>query len=88
MPTKECWSCFKFKAYYTKGIWLFDKSDVGFCVKNKKICNKHNTCNSWYSNQSRKETRKEVALKGLIETLETLSQVNQIIIEDSKNEEE
>lgn len=88
MQTKECWSCGKFKAFYTKGYWQFDKTELGLCIQVEKVCEKHNSCAAWCNKEMRRQIRKKVALKGLISTLETLSQINQILIDESKDSEE
>ncbi len=81
---KECWSCCKYKAYFTKGFWKFDKEKNGKCDLQKIVVDKHSCCKQWCSNEIRRKMRREIALKGLIETLKTLAEVNQIILDENE----
>lgn len=81
---KECWSCCKYKAYFTKGFWKFDKEDNGKCALKNIVVDKHNCCEHWCSNETRRQMRREIALYGLTETLKTLAAVNQIIIDENE----
>ncbi len=80
---KECWNCAKFKAYFTKGFWHFNREKNGKCIYNNSVVDKHNCCDNWGKNHLQRQIRKEVVLKGLIDTLKTLFEVNQIIIDEN-----
>ncbi len=82
---RECWSCGFYRAYYTKGYCRFEKQDTGYCIRSKEqIADKHHSCGFWGSNHGSRSLRKEVALKSLIEILESLERVRIILEEEQE----
>ena len=84
---KACWNCWNFKAYYTKGWCHFDKDPNGYCLKHKKITDKHEVCEAWYTNETHRERRKKVALRKLKELANDLTEIRQILLEDKEDSE-
>jgi len=83
---KECFNCGNYQAYYTKGYCKFDREDQGNCVKHNKIVGKHEGCEQWRSNAIRRKVRKSVCLKNLDIALSDLSEMKQILSENSDDD--
>ena len=79
---KKCWSCYKFKAYYTKGFSCFDKQKNGYCTLHDKITDNQDCCEMWRYSQLSRTVRKDAAIKSLTEILERLTVIEQIIKEE------
>ena len=80
---KECWSCYYYKPYYTKGFCTFEKERVGFCCRQRiYIEDKHHTCERWTKIVRIPEMRKATALKKLNESVDILCEIKQILLED------
>ena len=80
---KECWSCYFYKPYYTKGFCTFQKERVGRCCRQMAyIDDKHHTCDKWRKIVRIPELRRGVALKKLNESVDILSEIKQILLED------
>ena len=85
---KACWNCWYFKAYYTKGWCHFDKEPNGYCLKQKKITDKHEVCEVWHSNQNCRKLRKKIAIRKLEELADDIAEIRQILFEDKEIENE
>lgn len=82
---KECWSCDKFKAYYTKGQLRFDKQNCGYCTEHEVIIkDKHKVCDYWVSNEIRRLVRNRVVLKSLTQLIDNLIELKQIIADEQE----
>lgn len=79
---KECWNCKFFNYYYTKGLTFFNRESFGFCKKNRRLCDNHETCDLWEYKFEKRNTRKEATLTQLPIVLEKLAQLEQILIEE------
>lgn len=79
---KKCWSCAKYKAFYTKGFSYFDKEKIGHCLIHDKIIGNQESCDKWRYGQMSRNLRKEVALKSLTEILSRLTVIEQIMTEE------
>ena len=79
---RKCWSCFKYKAFYTKGYCHFDKKDIGFCQQHNKIVDKNNCCEQWCFGYASKAYRHHTIAEQLTEIKEKLN-----IIEIAMNED-
>lgn len=81
---RKCWSCVKYKAFYTKGTIYFDKRDIGFCQQRKRIVAKRECCENWGYNIVTKYNRKRMMLLQLADILNKLTVIEQTL----KNEME
>ena len=79
---KKCWNCWKYKAFYTKGYFKFNRENQGNCTKHEKIVGKHENCEYWGSNAISRKIRKSICLKALDEALSGLLEIKQILIEE------
>lgn len=79
---KKCWSCGKYKAYYTQGLSCFDKEKIGYCCVHEKITGNHDSCDKWCLNQQKRTFKKAIALKSLTEILSRLTAIEQILKEE------
>ena len=83
---KKCWSCIKYKCYYTKGIGYFDKEKIGRCLKYDKIVGNHDSCDQWGYGKGIRSGRKQFALNFLSEILSRLTVIEQIMTEETELE--
>ena len=80
---KECWCCRNYRVYYTKSLCCFEKQDCGFCRAHKEIImGKHNTCDKWCFNGTRRKIRKDISLKSLNKALDKLVEIRQMIVDE------
>ena len=84
---KQCYRCYYYNAYYTKGNFKFNKVKIGFCVKKQKDVDNHGTCDCWsLESELISSIRKKKSLNKLHELLEQISEIRQIL-EEAKEDE-
>ena len=79
---KNCYGCFYYKAYYTKGYFQFNREHQGLCAKHQKLVSKHEGCEHWKNNNISKNIRQPICLKALNETMSAFLQIKQLLIEE------
>lgn len=84
---KACWNCRWYSAAYTKGYHRFDKQNFGMC-RHDKCVQKNECCAAWQYNTRanmnvKRQMRRQISLKALKDVLEHLSEISQILKENS-----
>ncbi len=79
-----CWNCGNYKAYYKEGLCHFERLDYGLCTKTKETVDKHNQCEFWRNNYSKRMWREEIAKKRLSEILDGIVEIRQILFEEKE----
>lgn len=82
---KACWNCLRYKIFYTKGLCHFNREKNGYCTKQEKIFDKHEFCEFWFPDNSKRETRKNVAMRRLNEISDAIIEIRQILLESNEN---
>lgn len=80
--THFCYNCGIYKRYYTKGFCYFDKEPYGYCWKNQKITEKHETCEFWRTAYYGRGLHKRIAKKKLEECIIQIQDLWQLLCED------
>ena len=85
---KECLNCGYYSPYYTKGYFRFTKTGTGFCMRSRKITEKHGNCENWknmqYHHSPFNKPSTEIVLNSI---LVQLAEIKQIMEENAQNEE-
>ena len=84
---KKCFACSRFRRYYTKGDYCFNRTEYGFCIRKHEMKVKHDTCEEWDRNSRTRYTDKDKAMKVLSETLWEIASIRQILQEAQKEEQ-
>ncbi len=84
---KKCFACSRFRRYYTKGDYCFNRTEYGFCIRKHEMKEKHDTCEEWDRNSRTRYTDKDKAMKVLSETLWEIASIRQILQEAQKEEQ-
>ncbi len=82
--SKRCWCCGDYYPFYTKGFIRYNRERIGYCRKCEKIVGNGATCESWRNNSKRKRTINKFSMRVLNETLHTLSEVTQAILDEEQ----
>ena len=84
---KQCYRCYYYNAYYTKGNFKYNKTKIGFCIKKQKEVDNHGTCDRWSLDSNViNSIRKNKSLNKLYELLGQLSEIRQILEETKEDE--
>ena len=78
---KKCWSCAWFHNYYVKGIYKFDRKELGECAMHDTIVSQYDTCEQWKNAVSLKKLNKDFAINYLNEIYNRLTVIEEIIKE-------
>ncbi len=81
---KNCYNCYYYKPYYTKGYLQFDRCDIGKCMKRKETVDKHDTCECYVRNSYPSFNKKTVALMAIKGHIDLLAELKQILEEDDE----
>lgn len=82
---KFCYNCSRYKPYYTKGTYRFDKRDLGLCMRNHETVEKKFTCENFNRATYIHRVTRTVALKALTENLNLIVEIKQILEEDKQD---
>ena len=81
---KKCWNCWKYAAFYTKGLAYFNQEKIGMCREHNKIVAKQESCDKWKCRQVNRNIRKSLTLRHLSELLERFTTIEQIMKEEKE----
>ena len=81
---KKCWSCGRFKRFYTKGHCNLQKEEIGFCSLQNKIVGKDESCKKWHYLQRVRNMRKQLAISSIADIRSKLEVIEQILTEESE----
>lgn len=79
---RRCYSCRRYKCYYTKGLIRFNRERTGLCVKNKRVTKHMDTCEHWQCNTLNRPMPSASSINALYETIAALTELAEIIKED------
>lgn len=84
--SEKCVYCGRYERYYTKGLYHFNRTKLGFCSRYDKIVGNNDSCDYWESNRRRYCMRKKAASRALYEILTEISAIRQIFHENREDE--
>lgn len=78
---KECFQCEHFKGYYSKSYCGFYREKFGLCGKYDKICDKHESCESFKQKINDQKIKRGVVINALSNAISDINTIKTILEE-------
>ena len=82
---KQCFDCYYFSLYYTKGYCMFLRGKCGHCNAHNKTVDKHDGCDKWRYRVYKRKDKRNAVIKALDIALTDINVIKTILTENQED---